>query len=94
VFTVEKPCKSCKSYVLVPKNKLKLNLNGLRLSFEELGFKIVAYTGTLLSVRKNCKVNIYVSGKIVIITKDKKEAMEIKDELSNILYVHTRYDSK
>ena len=90
MFTVEKPCKSCKSYVLIPKNKFKLNLERLKLSFEELGFKIIAYTGTLLSIKKKCKINIYISGKVIIITKNEEEAMSLKDELSNILYVHTQ----
>ena len=89
MFTIEKPCKSCKSYVLIPKNKFKLNLEELKLSFEELGFKIIAYTGTLLSIQKKCKINVYVSGKIVVITKNEEEAMKIKKELSNILYEHT-----
>lgn len=89
MFTIEKPCKSCKSYVLIPKNKFRLNLEELKLLFEELGFKIIAYTGTLLSIQKKCKINVYISGKIVIITKNEEEAMEIKKELSNILYEHT-----
>ena len=84
MFTIEKPCKSCKSYVLIPKNKFKLNLEELKLSFEELGFKIMAYTGTLLSIQKKCKINVYVSGKIVVITKNEEEAMEIELSLIHI----------
>ena len=90
MFTIEKPCKGCKSYVLTTKNIFKLNLEELKLSFEELGFKVIAYTGTLLSIQKKCKINVYVSGKIVIITKNEEEAMEIEKELSNILYEHTQ----
>ena len=90
MFTIEKPCKSCKSYVLIPKKKIKLNLEELKLSIEKLGFKIIAYTGTLLSIQKKCKINVYVSGKIVVITKNEEEVMEIEKELSNTLYEHTQ----
>ena len=50
----------------------------------------MAYTGTLLSIQKKCKINVYVSGKIVVITKNEEQAMEIEKELSNILYKHTQ----
>ena len=73
---------------LFQKNKFKLNLEELKLSFEELGFKIIAYTGTLLSIQKKCKINVYVSGKIVVITKTKGSNGNRK-RIGNILYEHT-----
>ena len=49
-------------------------------------FKKRAYTGTVLSVEKKCKINIYKSGKIVVFTKNDEVVNEMKEELSSILY--------
>ena len=92
MFNVVKPCKSCKSYVLIPKKKLNLDLEYLKNLLETLQFKTKAYTGSLLSTEKGCKINIYISGKIVIITRNEKQFIELKDELSNILYAYTKTD--
>ena len=90
MFDVVKPCKSCKSYVLMPKEKLKLDLENLKVILEKFQFKTKAYTGSLLSTEKECKINIYLSGKIVIITRNEVQFIEIKEELSNILYAYTK----
>ena len=87
-----KPCKSCKSYVLMPKEKVKLELENLKTILEKLQFKTKAYTGSLLSTEKGCKINIYLSGKIVVITRNEKQFIELKEELSNILYAYTKAD--
>ena len=90
MFNIIKPCKSCKSYVLIPKDKLKLNLDEVKITLESLEFKTKAYTGTLLSTEKECKLNIYLSGKIVIITRKEEILLKLKEELSNILYPYTK----
>ena len=69
MFNVVKPCRSCKSHVLIPKEKFKFDLEKLKSILETKEFKTKAYTGTLLSIEKKCKINIYASGKIVILTK-------------------------
>ena len=90
MFNFIKPCKSCKSYVLIPKDKLKLNLEELKIKLENLEFKTKAYTGTLLSTEKKCKINIYASGKIVIVTRKEELVLKLEEELSNILYPYTK----
>ncbi len=90
MFDVVKPCNSCKSHVLKPKKNIKLDLDDLQHKLDKHQFKIKANTGILLSTEKECKVNIYLSGKIVIITKDEKLVMKLKNELSNILYPDTK----
>ena len=90
MFNIIKPCKSCKSYVLIPKDKLKLNLDEVKITLESLEFKTKAYTGTLLSTEKKCKINIYVSGKIVIVTRKEELVLKLEEELSNILYPYTK----
>ena len=90
MFNIIKPCKSCKSYVLVPKDKLKLNLEEIKINLESSEFKTKAYTGTLLSTEKKCKINIYVSGKIVIVTRKEELVLKLEEELSNILYPYTK----
>ena len=90
MFNIIKPCKSCKSYVLVPKDKLKLNLEELKINLENLEFKTKAYTGTLLATEKKCKINIYLSGKIVIVTRKEELVLKLEEELSNILYPYTK----
>ena len=90
MFNIIKPCKSCKSYVLIPKDKLKLNLDEVKITLESLEFKTKAYTGTLLSTEKKCKINIYASGKIVIVTRKEELVLKLEEELSNILYPYTK----
>ena len=92
MFDIVKPCKSCKSYVLIPKRKLNLDLENLKNILEKLQFRTKAYTGSLLSTEKGCKINIYLSGKIVIITRNENQFIQLKDELSNILYAYTKAD--
>ena len=58
----------------------------LKDELEENMFKKRAYTGTVLSVEKKCKINVYKSGKIVIFTNKNALVNEVKEELSSILY--------
>ena len=90
MFNIVKPCKSCKSYVLMPKKKFSLDLEELKDILENLKFKTKAYTGSVLSIEKECKINIYKSGKIVILTKNEEYALNLNDELSSILYPYTK----
>ena len=92
MFDVVKPCKSCKSYVLMPKGKLRLDLENLKNILEKLQFKTKAYTGSLLSTEKGCKINIYLSGKIVVITRNEEQFVKLKEELSSVLYTYTKAD--
>ena len=90
MFNIVKPCKSCKSYVLMPKEKFEIDLERLKDVLERKKFKTKAYTGTLLSVEKECKINIYNSGKIVILTKSEEYVLNLNNELSSILYPYTK----
>ena len=90
MFEIIKPCQSCKSYVLKPKEKLQFNLKDLVKNIEELSFEILAFTGSMLSLRKKCKINIYNSGKIVVITKDLNQVHEIAKELENVIDIEKK----
>ena len=90
MLDIVKPCKGCKSHILMPKDKVKIDLESLKLKLETLKFKTKAYTGTLLSTEKECKINIYVSGKIAIITRDEELVLKLRNQLSNILYPYTK----
>ncbi|MEC8671765.1 MAG: hypothetical protein VXX84_03275 [Candidatus Thermoplasmatota archaeon] len=85
MFEIKKPCQNCKSYVLKPKKKVKLNLENIVENIKELSFEVLAFTGSMLSLRKKCKINIYNSGKIVVITKDLNQVHEIAKELENVI---------
>ena len=85
MFDIVKPCKSCKSHVLKPKKEIKLNFDNLIYKLEKHQFVIKANTGILLSTEKECKVNIYFSGKVVIVTKDEKLMLKLKLKLSQKL---------
>ncbi len=76
----------------MPKKEIKLNLEEIIETIKESGFAVKAYTGSLLSLFKKCKINIYSSGKIVVITKDKEIINDIKKELSSILYPYIQSD--
>ena len=90
MFEIIKPCQSCKSYVLKPKEKVQFNLKDLAKNIEELSFEILAFTGSMLSLRKKCKINIYNSGKITVITKDLNQVHEIAKELENVVDIEKR----
>ena len=85
MFEIIKPCQNCKSYVLKPKKKVELNLKDIVKNIEELSIEVLAFTGSMLSLRKKCKINIYNSGKIVVITKDLNQVHEIAKELENVI---------
>jgi len=90
VFEIKKPCQNCKSYVLKPKEKIQFNLKDLVKNIEELSFEILAFTGSMLSLRKKCKINIYNSGKITVITKDLNQVHEIAKELENVIDIEKK----
>jgi len=86
VFNIAKPCKSCTSFVLIPKEKSKIKMTIIKEKLENLDYNIRAFTGSLISIEKKCKINIYSSGKTVIKTTDNELVEEICKELSKILY--------
>ena len=90
MFIIVKPCRSCKSYIFMPKEKFRLDLEKLKSVLETKEFRTKAYTGTLLSIEKKCKINIYASGKIVVLTREEDDALSLHDELSSILYPYTK----
>ena len=85
MFEIKKPCQNCKSYVIKPKKNVELNLENIVENIKELSFEVLAFTGSMLSLRKKCKINIYNSGKIVVITKDLNQVHEIAKELENVI---------
>ena len=92
MFDVVKPCQNCKSFVLNPKKNIEINFDEIQKELNNRNFRTVAYTGSLLSVKKECKINIYNSGKIVVVTRDQKYIETIKKEFSSILYPYTQAD--
>mgnify|MGYP001285890998 FL=1 len=86
MFKIIKPCQNCKSFILKPKKRIKLNLERITKKIEQFSFEILAFTGSMLSLKKDCKINIYNSGKIVIITKDLNHVQNLALELENVLY--------
>ena len=90
MFEIKKPCQNCKSYILKPKKKIELNLENIVKNIKELSFEVLAFTGSMLSLRKKCKINIYNSGKIVVITKDLNQVHEVAKELENVIDIEKR----
>ena len=86
MFKIIKPCQNCKSFILKPKKRIKLNLEKVKKKIEKFSFEILAFTGSMLSLKKKCKINIYNSGKIAIITKDLNHVQNLALELENVLY--------
>ena len=84
MFEIKKPCQSCKSYILKPK-KSTIKFEKYGENIKEPSFEVLAFTGSMLSLRKKCKINIYNSGKIVVITKDLNQVHEIAKELENVM---------
>ena len=64
---------------------MKIQLERISEKMEKKSFQILAFTGSMLSVKKDCKINIYNSGKIAIITKDLNHVQNLAKELENIL---------
>tara|TARA_B100000941_G_scaffold42503_1_gene25892 strand:+ start:1409 stop:1687 length:279 start_codon:yes stop_codon:yes gene_type:complete len=87
VFELVKPCQNCKSYILKPKNKVNLNLGEIVEKIESFSYEILAFTGSMLSLKKKCKINIYASGKIAIMTKDLNQVQKFAADLEKVLDV-------
>ena len=87
MFEIVKPCQNCKSYILKPKKKITFDLNKLVKIIEDYSFEILAFTGSMLSLKKECKINIYNSGKIAIMTKDLNQVQKLTEELENVLHI-------
>jgi len=87
VFEIVKPCQSCKSYILKPKININFDLKKTADNIEKYSFEILAFTGSMLSLKRECKVNIYSSGKIAIITKDLNQVQKLTEELENVLHI-------
>ncbi len=85
MFNILKPCQNCKSFILKPKKKINLNLETISENIERFSFEILAFTGSMLSVKKDCKINIYNSGKVAIITKDLNRVQNLAKELETVL---------
>ena len=76
----------------MPNEKLEIKMEKLKDQLKGKMFKERAYAGTVLSVEKECKINIYKSGKIVVFTKNDKLVNKVKEELSSILYEYMNSD--
>ena len=87
MFELVKPCQNCKSYILKPKNKVNLNLDEIVKKIESFSYEILAFTGSMLSLKKKCKINIYASGKIAIMTKDLNQVQKLTVDLEKVLDV-------
>ena len=70
----------------MPRIEKLLELELLKEKLEKKNYLINAFTGSLISLEKKCKINIYSSGKTIIKTKDSKLVEKLSKELSNILY--------
>ena len=70
----------------MPKRSLELDLEKVNENIENYSFEILAFTGSMLSLRKESKINIYNSGKIIIMSKDLNHVKELATELENVLY--------
>ena len=87
MFELVKPCQNCKSYILKPKNKSTFELDEIVKKIENFSFEILAFTGSMLSLKKDCKVNIYASGKIAIITTDLNQVKKLATDLEKVLNI-------
>tara|TARA_E500000081_G_C5957453_1_gene272146 strand:+ start:343 stop:615 length:273 start_codon:yes stop_codon:yes gene_type:complete len=87
VFKIVKPCQNCKSYILKPKDNMNLDLYKIVETIDDYSFEVLAFTGSMLSLKKECKINIYNSGKIAIITKDLNQVKKLTSELENVLHI-------
>ena len=85
MFNILKSCQNCKSFILKPKKEMNLNLEQISEKMENFSFEVLAFTGSMLSVKKDCKINIYNSGKVAIITKDLNRVQNLAKELETVL---------
>ena len=65
---------------------MNLNLEQISEKLENFSFEILAFTGSMLSVKKDCKINIYHSGKMAVMTKDLNHVQNLAKELENVLH--------
>tara|TARA_Y100001970_G_scaffold285834_1_gene406584 strand:- start:4088 stop:4312 length:225 start_codon:yes stop_codon:yes gene_type:complete len=70
----------------MPKKGFELDLEEINENIEKYSYEILAFTGSMLSLKKESKINIYNSGKIIIMSKDLNHVKELATELENVLY--------
>ncbi|MFL2940815.1 MAG: hypothetical protein ACJZ4D_02975 [Candidatus Poseidoniales archaeon] len=87
MFEIVKPCQNCKSYILKPKISINFDLKKTADNIEKYSFRILTFTGSMLSLKRECKINIYNSGKIAIITKDLNQVQKLAEEFENVLRI-------
>ncbi len=86
MFEIQQACQNCSSFILMPKENNSLTLEEISDLLIDNAFQLKTFTGSMLSLHKKNKINIYNSGRIVIMTKDLNEVKELARELSDILY--------
>ena len=87
MLEIVKPCQRCNSFVLKPKEEVNLDLEYIAVEIEKYSYETLAFTGSMLSIKKEWKVNIYSSGKIVIMTKDLNRVENLAKELENVFKI-------
>lgn len=81
------PCRNTAAYELLPRRKkLKLDLKAAKAELVAAGYGVVVDARVMLIVERECIVNLWPSGRLLIRTLDEPLAQKVARELSGLLY--------
>ena len=80
-----KTCSDSDAFELVPRRRTRLPLPVAREWLLAGGFREVVDAGVVLIVERECTVNIYPSGRVLLRTNDQAQAEALAAELGELL---------
>jgi ribonuclease HIII len=84
-FYLLKPCRGKAAFEAVPKERVQLDMEKGKTDLGAHGYKVTDAGVMLVAVKKKLQVSIYPSGKLLIQTKSKEDAMDIANEIYAII---------
>ncbi len=84
-FYLLKPCRGKAAFEAVPKERVQPDMEKCINDLNTHGYKVTDAGVMLVAVKKKLQVSIYPSGKLLIQTKSKEDAMDIANEIYAIL---------
>jgi len=80
-----KTCSDSDAFELVPRQRVRLPLPAAREWLLARGFREVVDAGVVLIVERDCTVNLYPSGRMLLRTTDRAQAEALAAELAELL---------
>ena len=84
-FYLLKPCRGKAAFEAIPKERVQLDMEKGKTDLEAHGHEVTDAGVMLVAVKRKLLVSIYPSGKLLIHTKSREDALEVANGLFDIL---------